>query len=89
MAFVQFVPSTPPSGRAYELGTRLKETIDGFRREHPGVTGTEIRQAMDLATKGTLPGQAFAGPQRVALLIAVVLLILFGVLAFLFLEFRR
>ena len=83
MAFVPFIPSSPPSGRAHELGTRLKETIDGFRQEHPSITGTEIRQAMGLATKGT-----GAGGQAVALVIGLVLFLLFGILAFLFFEFR-
>ena len=83
MAFVPFVPSSPPSGQAYELGTRLKETIDGFRQEHPSITGTEIRQAMDMASKGT-----GAGPPAVALVIGGVLLLLFGIFAFLFFEFR-
>jgi hypothetical protein len=80
MAFVPFVQPPPPSPRAYELGGRLKETIDGFRQENPSITGTEIKQAMDLARRGT-----GAGSQMIAIAIGVALLLL-GLLAFLYFE---
>lgn len=75
MAFVPFVQPPPPSPRAYELGRRLKETIDRFRQENPSATGTDIRQAMQLAQKGT-----GAENQKIVLAIAVALLLL-GLLA--------
>ncbi len=81
MAFVPFVQPPPPSPRAYELGRRLKETIDGFRQENPNITGTDIRQAMRLAQTGT-----GAGGQTVALVIGAVLFLIFGILAFLYFE---
>jgi hypothetical protein len=83
MAFVPFTQSSTPSGRAYELGTRLKETIDGFRQEHPNITGTEIRQAVELATRGTVTAS-----QPIALAVGVALLLLLGLFAFLFFESR-
>jgi len=83
MAFVPFVQSSPPSGRAYELGTRLKETIDGFRQEHPNITGPEIRQAMNLAARGSA-----TGAQPIVLAIGVALLLLLGLFALLLFEFR-
>ena len=52
MPFIPFVPSPPPSPRAHELGRRLKEAIDSFRREHPDMSATEIGQAVRLAMKG-------------------------------------
>ncbi|KPJ61566.1 MAG: hypothetical protein AMJ46_00165 [Latescibacteria bacterium DG_63] len=81
MPFVPVTPPPPPSPRAQELGRRLREVIDNFRREHPDMTGTEISQAMGLAMRG-------AGSRRQALLIGVVLALLaLGFLAFFL--FRR
>jgi hypothetical protein len=52
MLFVPYVPAPPPpSPRAQELGRRLRETIEGFLQEHPGTTGSEIRQALQLAAR--------------------------------------
>ena len=53
MSFVPFVPPSAPSPRTDELGGRLKETVDSFRRDHPELSDAEIRQAMELAAKGT------------------------------------
>jgi len=53
----------------------LKETIYGFRQENPSVTGTDIRQAMQLAQKGT-----GAENQKIVLAIGMALLLL-GLLA--------
>ena len=74
MSFVPFVPPSPPSPRAYELGRRLKETIDGFRQENPSVSKTEIRQAMGLATQRS-------GSQPVLIALALGLMLL-GALGF-------
>lgn len=52
MSYVPFVPPSPPSPRVYELGRRLKEVIDSFRREDPDVTSAEIRQAFGMAMGG-------------------------------------
>jgi hypothetical protein len=76
MPFVPVTPPAPPSPRAQELGRRLKEAIDNFRREHPDITGAEIRQAMGLATSGVAGG-------RQAVLVGVLL----GFLALAFLAF--
>jgi hypothetical protein len=81
MAFVPFVQPPPPSPRAYELGRRLKETIDGFRQQNPNVTSADIRQAMQLAQRGT-----GAESQKTALAIAVALLVLGLLAAFYFLR---
>ena len=53
-----FVPSPPPaSARAEELGRRLAETINAYRREQPELTRMEIRHALRLAFRdaGTRP----------------------------------
>ena len=80
MSFVPVAPPQPPSPRAQELGRRLGEVVEKFRREHPDLTGTEIRQAMGLATGGM-------GAKSVALLVALALgLLAAGLLAALFLR---
>ncbi len=76
MTFVPAVTPPAPSPRASELGSRLTETIDRFRRENPTVSSAEIRQAMSLAMKGAGNGVAgIAGALAAAFLI-------FGVLVF-------
>ena len=44
-----FVPPPRPSPRAQELGRHLGEVVDQYRREHPDLSGMEIRQALRLA----------------------------------------
>ncbi len=52
-AFVPVVtPPQLPSPEAQELGRRLAETIEGYRREHPNLRNIDIRQAMRLALAG-------------------------------------
>lgn len=77
MSYVPIVPQPPPSPRAKELGRRLREAVDAFRRDHPGMDDAEVRQAFDLArpTAGT-PKQAAA----LALLMGVALLAVFAYL---------
>jgi hypothetical protein len=48
MTFVPYVPPPPTSPRAYELGVRLEETIESFRRDQPGTTDSEVKQAIGL-----------------------------------------
>ncbi len=80
MTYIPVTPSPTPSPRAQELGRLLTETIDGFRRNHPGMTEAEIRQAMSLATaKGGTKSQAIV----LALLVGLALL---GVLSFFYLS---
>jgi hypothetical protein len=75
MLFVPYVPHERPSPRAEELGKRLAETIDAYCREHPDLSGEEIRQAAHLAT-------ASKAGQNPAVAVAVVaVFILAGVLA--------
>ena len=76
MTYVPVTPPPAPSPRAQELSRLLTETIDGFRRDHPGMTGTEIRQALSLATSPD-------STKRRAMVIALALgLLLFGLLIF-------
>jgi hypothetical protein len=60
------------------LGRRLKETIDGFRLENPNTTGSDIRQAVSLATRGVS-----AGTQSLVIALAGGLVLL-GLLGFLY-----
>jgi hypothetical protein len=77
MIFVPFVPPPPPSPRAQELGRRLRETVDEFKRDNPGLKGAEIRQAMHLG----MQGQTEAGTRvAVGLALGLGLLVLFGFL---------
>jgi hypothetical protein len=78
MLFVPFIPSSPPSPRAHELGRRLQETIDNFRRENPGTTGTDVRQAIGLATRGE------SAANQSVLIALTAGLVLLGLLAFYF-----
>ncbi len=53
LAFVPVVPPPPrPSPEAQELGRRLADTIESFKREHPKLKGVDIQQAMRLALMG-------------------------------------
>lgn len=78
MTFVPFVPPPAPSTRAYELGKRLKELIESFRRENPDTTTTDIWQAVDLAKSG------FDGTSRNLVIALVAGLVILGLLAFYF-----
>jgi hypothetical protein len=82
---MSFVPIIPPrhsaSARTQELGRRIGEVIEGFRREHPDLKVREIRQAMRLALSG-----AGAGPQAAAVLMGVSVAVAAG-LIFFFLSF--
>lgn len=69
---VPYVPPAPPSGRAYELSTRVKASIEEFLRENPETSGLEIRQAVDLAARSFRKGTA----QKELLIVLLALLIL-------------
>lgn len=58
MTYVPGAVPPAPSPRARELGRRLTETIDDFRREHPGTSKADIGQAVSLATRAGTRGRA-------------------------------
>ncbi len=70
------VPPPVPSRKAGELGDRLKQTIDDYRRDHPEMTEAEIRQALEQAKQGN---RARSPPLLALLLVGFALL---GVLVF-------
>jgi len=69
-----------PSPQAQELGRRLGETIERFRREHPDTSPAEIREAVRMA----LAGRGGLNTARVGVLLAVIALL--GGLGFLFMS---
>lgn len=79
--FVPYVPSAqPPSPRAQELGRRLAETIESFRREHPDTSPAEMREAVRLA----LAGRGGLSPAPAGVLLGTFALL--GALGFLFMS---
>lgn len=52
MTYIPVTPyvAPPPSPRARELSRRISELIERYEQENPGVSATEIRQALTLAT---------------------------------------
>jgi len=81
VAFVPYVPPPqPPSPQAQELGRRLTETIEGFRREHPDTSPAEIRQAVQLALAGR------GGSSRAAVRVLVGLVVAMAALGLLLLR---
>lgn len=51
MTFVPIiVPPPQPSPRAQELSRRVSEVVERFRREHPDMSASEIRQALSMAS---------------------------------------
>jgi hypothetical protein len=83
MSFVPIIviPPPPPSPRAQELARRISELIEQFRREHPGASGMEVRQALQLAS----PRSEAAQRLLVATVLGTALLVL-GVILFVFLR---
>jgi hypothetical protein len=50
MVFVPVVPPPrPPSGRALDLGRRLKAEVERFEKEYPGTSREDLRAAANLA----------------------------------------
>jgi hypothetical protein len=76
MTYVPVVSPPPPSPRARELGRRLEEVIQTFRAENPGLSDSEIRQALALVTKG------LGKVSQVLVLTLALSLLLAGILAF-------
>ena len=81
MSFVPVTPyiPQPPSPLAQELGRRIGGLIDQFSAENPGLSTTEIQQALQIAAQQRGTSRAMA--TVLALLIG---LLLVGVLAFYF-----
>jgi hypothetical protein len=46
MTFIPFIPPPGASPRVYELGRRLADTIEAYRREHPDLSRHEVRRAL-------------------------------------------
>lgn len=55
MTYVPIVPTppTPPSPRTRELADLLSRVIQEYETHHPAVTGSEIREALNLAAAGS------------------------------------
>jgi hypothetical protein len=50
MVFIPVVPhERPPSGRALDLGRRLKAEVERFEKEYPGTSPEDLRAAANLA----------------------------------------
>jgi hypothetical protein len=80
MSFVPFIPpKRSASARTEELARRIKEVIEGFRREHPDLGRREIREAVRMALVG-----AGAGPQAAAVLLGATLAVIGGLLLYIF-----
>lgn len=87
MLFVPVVPMTPQaplSHRARELADLLGRVIEEYERHHPSVTGPEVRQALQLASRHSKA--AGSGAARVALAGGAAALVLAGVMVFLVLQ---
>lgn len=87
MFFVPVVPPTPQaplSHRTRELGDLLGRVIEEYERHHPSVTGQEVRQALQLASRHSKA--AGSGAVQVLLAGVAAALVLAGVMAFLVLE---
>jgi hypothetical protein len=76
LGLVPFVPpgGAPPSPRSRELGQILVDAIREYEREHPAVTGPEVRTALRLAS------ERHAGGVRGPLAAVLVGLLTLGVL---------
>lgn len=74
MAYVPIiVPPQPPSPRTRELADLLGRVIDEYEKHHPGVTGPEVRAALEMAGESSR-----AAAPRAALAAALVGLVLAG-----------
>lgn len=80
MSFVPFIPpDQSSSARAQELGRRIREVIENFRREHPDLKVREIQQAMRIALMG-----ASASSKSAALLLLGAVAAIGGLFVFFF-----
>jgi len=79
MSYVPVIStSAPPSPRARELGSQMAGLIDEFRRQNPGTTGDDIRQALRLAA----PDAGTTSRAHLAITVGALLLLLLGGLFF-------
>lgn len=63
MLFVPVVPPTPPappSPRVRELSDLLGRVISEYEKHHPNITGQEVRQALEIASRGSKAAGAAA-----------------------------
>jgi hypothetical protein len=51
--FVPVVPPQPPSPRTRELADLLTRAIEEYEKYHPGVSGQEVRAALQLAARSS------------------------------------
>jgi len=51
MTFVPFVPPIGDSSRSHDLGKRLADIIEAYRREHPDLSRHEVRHALRFARR--------------------------------------
>ena len=77
MIFVPVVPPQPPSPRVRELAGLLGKVIEEYEKHHPAVTGTEIRQALEVASQSS----SKAAPAAAVILGALAALLGAGVFA--------
>jgi hypothetical protein len=69
MVFVPVVPPPrPPSGRALDLGRRLKTEVERFEKEYPGTSREDLRAAANLAIGEESP--TIPARRRVAAILA-------------------
>jgi hypothetical protein len=69
--YVPVIPhrEDPPSPRTRELADLLGRVIQDYEKDHPSVTGREVRAALEIAVRGARSG--VMGSREVALGVAV------------------
>jgi hypothetical protein len=73
-----------PSRQARELGDRIAGLVQSYLAENPGASGNDVMQAFEVA-QSMLPAADGGAARRARLLIAIAIgLLMFGVLAALF-----
>lgn len=75
MFFVPVVPPQPPSPRTRELADLLGRVIEEYEKHHPAVTGSEVRAAVEMATRSS---KVAGSPAAAALVAGLVALLLAG-----------
>ncbi len=77
-----FVPHTPPSPDAVELGRRVAAAIRQHREENPNLSRADVRAGLNLADAEVRAEFGGSSPARLALLLGLVALLLGGLVAF-------
>lgn len=74
MIFVPVIPPhhEPPAPRTRELAGLLGRVIEEFEKQHPSVTGSEVRAALDLAARNS--GTAMSENAKAIAVIAAIVL---------------